>query len=108
MQCFLWIFLSSVVCVCLLYCLVCFLYHCGHLLGKGWPLSSFVCDVFLYFCHFPIWCPGSGVFFIVLIPDLCTFLTFTKELKFLEGICVFVSLYLGAMAWFEISNCETS
>ena len=25
------------------------------------PLGSLVCDVFLCFCHFPIWCPGSGV-----------------------------------------------
>ena len=28
---------------------------------KGWPLCSPVCDVFLCFCHFPMWCPGSGV-----------------------------------------------
>ena len=30
--------------------------------GKGltsW--LSIVCDVFLCFCHFPTWCPGSGV-----------------------------------------------
>ena len=31
--------------------------------GKGWPLCSFVCDVFLYFCRFSIWCPVSGVVF---------------------------------------------
>ena len=41
---------------------------CGQLLGKGWPLSSLVCYVLFSFCHFPIWCPGSG---IVSIPDLC-------------------------------------
>ena len=35
----------------------------GHLLGKNWPLCSYVCDVFLWFCHFPICCPGSGVAF---------------------------------------------
>ena len=29
--------------------------------GKGWPLGSLVCDVFLCFCHFPMWCPGLGV-----------------------------------------------
>ena len=28
-------------------CLVCFLQPCGHLLGKGGPLRSLVCDVFL-------------------------------------------------------------
>ena len=44
----------------------------GHLLGKGLPHGSLVCDVFLCFCHFLIWCPGSGVVLqIVLIPDLC-------------------------------------
>ena len=31
----------------LLCCLVCFLQACDHLLGKGWPLDSLVCDVFL-------------------------------------------------------------
>ena len=45
------------------YCLVCSLQPCGHLLGKGRPLDSLVCDVFLCFCYFPIWCPGSGVAF---------------------------------------------
>ena len=28
--------------------------------GKA-PFCSLVCDVFLCFCHFPIWCPESGV-----------------------------------------------
>ena len=46
---------------CLLCCLVCSLQPCGHLLGKGWPLGSLVCDVFLCYCHFPMRCPGSGV-----------------------------------------------
>ena len=40
---------------------VCFVQPCGHLLGTCWPLGSPVCDVFLWFCHFPIQCPGSGV-----------------------------------------------
>ena len=39
------------------YCRVCFLQPCGHLLGKGWPLGSCVCDVFLCFCRFPVRCP---------------------------------------------------
>ena len=29
--------------------------------GKGWPLGSLVCYVLLCFCHFPTWCPWSGV-----------------------------------------------
>ena len=40
---------------------VCSLQPCGHLLGKDWPLGSLVCDIFLCFCHFPMWCPGPGV-----------------------------------------------
>ena len=31
----------------------------------------FVCDVFLFFCHFPIRCSGSGVGLILSIPDIC-------------------------------------
>ena len=58
----LWIlFVNCVLCLSLSYCLVCFLQPCSHLLGKDWPLGSPVCNVFLCFCHFPIWCPGSGV-----------------------------------------------
>ena len=45
-------------------------YFCGHLLGKGWPLGSLVCYVLLCFCHFPLWCPGSGVVLDLSIPDL--------------------------------------
>ena len=53
-----------------LFCYLCFvsvmlscmsLQPCGHLLGKGWSLSSLVCDVFLCYSHFPMWCPGSGL-----------------------------------------------
>ena len=33
------------------YCLVCVLQPCGHL-GKGWPMGSPVCDVFL--CNLPL------------------------------------------------------
>ena len=25
--------------------------------------ANAICDVFLCFCHFPMWCPGSGVVF---------------------------------------------
>ena len=48
------------VCLCMSSCLF-LVQPCDYLLGKGWPLGSLVCDVFLCFCHFPIWCPGSGV-----------------------------------------------
>ena len=45
-------------------------------MGKGWPHGSLVCVVFLCFCHFPMWCPGSGVVLDVLIPDLFLLLTY--------------------------------
>ena len=38
--------------------------------GKDYPLGSLVCDVFLRFCHFPIWCPWSGVGLGISIPDI--------------------------------------
>ena len=47
---------------CLPRCLLaCSLQPCGHLPGKGYSLDSLVCDVFLCVCHFPMWCPWSGV-----------------------------------------------
>ena len=30
-------------------------------LRLSWPLGIYVCEVFLFFCHFPIRCSGSGV-----------------------------------------------
>ena len=29
--------------------------------GRGLTSWLLVCDVFLCFCHFTMWCPGSGV-----------------------------------------------
>ena len=60
--------------ICLPFCLVSTLQPCGHLLGKSWPLGSLVCDVFLSFCHFPIWCPRSGVVFLIF----ASFLTYIR------------------------------
>ena len=47
---------SSLMC-----CLVYSLQPYGHLLGKDWPLVSLVCCGSLWLCHFPNWCPGSGM-----------------------------------------------
>ena len=33
----------------------------GSLLGNEKAIGSFVCDVFLCFCPFPMWYAGSGV-----------------------------------------------
>ena len=71
-----------------LMCLACHAYllqPCGHLLGKGWPLGSLVCDVFLLFLSLShtIPCPGSCVLFIVSIPCLCLLLYFvTNNMQF--------------------------
>ena len=35
------------------------------------PQGASVCNVFLFFCQFPIRCSGSGVIQIVSIPDIC-------------------------------------
>ena len=61
------------------YCLVCSLQHCGHLLGKGWPLGSLVCYVFLCFCHFHILCPGSDE-----VLDCIDFLSLPSSLLVLQ------------------------
>ena len=53
-------FIIYVSCLSLLRCLVCSFHPCDHLLGKGWPHGSLMCCVVLCFCHFPMWCPGSG------------------------------------------------
>ena len=56
----LWI-LFVIYVLCLTCCFVCSLPSCGHLLGKGYPLGTIVCDVFLCVCHFPMRCSGPGV-----------------------------------------------
>ena len=52
------------------YCLFCSLQPCGHLLGKGWPLGSLVCDVFLFFVTFLNGGLCQVRYLIVWIPDL--------------------------------------
>ena len=44
--------------------------------GKG--LTSLVCNVFLYLCHFPMWC--QVWYLIVSITDPCL-LTYLSELR---------------------------
>ena len=55
------------------YCLVCSLQPSGHLLGKGWPLGSLVCDVFMRFVTFPNGGLCQVRYLIVWIPDLYLF-----------------------------------
>ena len=46
------------------------------------PQGASVCDVFLFFCHFPIRCSGSGVILIVSIPDICVLPYFLYSHKY--------------------------
>ena len=73
-------FLIYVSCLSLLCCLVCSLQPCDHLTGKGLALR------FLVFCHFPMWCFGSGVLLALgscLVLDCidAVFLTFLEDLS---------------------------
>ena len=68
-----------VICVSCLSCfLVCSLQPCVHLLGMGWPLGSLVCEVFVCYSHFLMWCSGPGMVLNYIDPwslpsySLCT------------------------------------
>ena len=53
---------------------------CCHLLGKGWPLGSLVCDVFWgVFLTFPCGILGQVWYLIVMIPDLCLLTYFVYQ-----------------------------
>ena len=69
---------------------------CVHLLGKGWPLDSLVCCVFLCFVTFPYGVSGQVLYLVVSIPDLCLPLYF-------KWVCVLMSPHHGAtVGWFVI------
>ena len=36
-------------------------YYMGKPPGPGYVVDRLLCEVFLCFCHFSMWCPGSGV-----------------------------------------------
>ena len=56
----LWIsFIFYVSCLSVSLCLVCSLQPYGHLPRAD--LLALLCVMFLMFCYFPMWCPGSGV-----------------------------------------------
>ena len=60
------IYVSYLSCV-----LACSLQPCGHLLGKGLPFGSLVCDIFLCFVTIPCGVLGQVWNLIVSFPDLC-------------------------------------
>ena len=53
--------------------------------GKGLTsrLSCLWC--FVVFCHFPVWCPGSGVVLDCIIPDICLLTYFDLDLVLENG-----------------------
>ena len=67
----------------LLYCRVCSLQPCCHLLGKSWPIGSLVCCVFLciFLIIFPVGVLGQAWYLIVLIHDLSLTLYFYKYIQ---------------------------
>ena len=88
----------------LLYCLVCSLKPCGHLLGKCSPLCSLVCDVALCLVTFPYCVSGQVRYLIVSIPDFALFLTFLVSLQNMHyivcicgTICAFAALFVISM-----------
>ena len=99
-QCF---FATYVSCLYLPCFLVCSLQPCGHLLGKGKPLGSLVCDVLLYFVTFPCGVLGLVWHLIVSIPDLCLltyfvmlscmFLAAWERADLLALLCVVLSCF---------------
>ena len=74
----LWIFFVTYVSSLSCYLVVYLLQSCGHLLRKGWPLGSLVCDVLLCFITFRWGGQGQLWYLSVSVPDLCI-LPYIKE-----------------------------
>ena len=69
-------FVICVSCLSLLYCLVCSLQPCDHMLGKDWPLGSLVYVMFsCVFVTISYGVAGQVWYLIELIPDFAFFLT---------------------------------
>ena len=71
----------------LLYCLICSMQPCDHLLGKGCPPGSLVCDVSLCFVTFPYGVLGQVWYSNVSISDLRLLLYFYNSVATLVGHC---------------------
>ena len=90
-------------CVCYAFVHVCLYVPCGHLLGKGWPLSSrlWCLTVSLFLSH---WYPGSGV-----VLDCIDSLSLHPYLLLLPLSEVHSQLYTGIFycitLWFLFSYC---
>ena len=79
---------------CLSCCHVSLLQPCCHLLGKGSPLGSLVCDVFLCFRPFGVLDKVWNL--IVSIPDLCLLSYFVLSLQMtLRKACLDTEIFLA-------------
>ena len=105
----LWIVsVSYVSCWCVLYCRVYSLYHCGHLLGKGWPLGCHVCCVLSLsqMCPSPHknkgrgWRRETG-----LSPPVKYFTGRSKAVLLLWIICVIFVLCLSCVRFCSLQTC---
>ena len=91
----------------LLYCRVCSLQPCDHLLGKSWPLGSIVCDDSLCFVTFPYGVSGQVWCLIASIPDICLLLyfcylccmVFFNMLPFLFLVALWSAAGKGLTSW---------
>ena len=63
-------FMLLLSCFCYAFVRVCLLLHCGHLLGKGWPLHSRLLSLIVKLSLFH-WYPSQVWSLIVSVPDLC-------------------------------------
>ena len=98
----LWIlFVIYVSCFSFLCCRVCLLQPCDHLLGKGLPLGSLVCDVFLYFCQYLYCVPDQVWYFFVSIPDLYLLDLFMRKTSKLS--CLFITMNM--ITYEEVDRC---
>ena len=57
--------------------------------GKGLTSWLSCVDVLLGFCHFSVWCPGSGVVFDLLTSDLCLLILILAKVYFRQAINLF-------------------
>ena len=77
-----------ILCLSLTYCRACDL-----LMGKGWSLTSPMCDVFLSFITFQFDVLDQVWYLIVSTPDLCLPPNFDRA-HYKEHFCVIISMSL--------------